>query len=63
LRLRRRTDVDVIVHASLKNRLVELAIHLVGVGIGGGIGHFDDRDSAISAVIDELLGGFAGCRL
>ena len=56
-------DVDVVVHARLEDGLVELAVHFVGVGIGRGIAHLDHGDAAVGAVVDELLGGFAGCGL
>src|SRR5215831_811132 len=50
--------VDVIVHASLEDRVIELAIHLVGVRIRGRVEHLNNCYSAIRAVVDELLGGF-----
>jgi len=43
--------------------VVELAVHLVGVGIGRGIEHLDDRDPAVVAIVDQLLGVSAGRRL
>jgi hypothetical protein len=52
-------DVNVIFHTRAKNRLVELAIHLVGISIGRRIAHLNDRYAAVFAVVDQLLGGFA----
>ena len=53
-------DVDVVVHARLEDGLVELAVHLVGVGVGRRIVHLDHGDTVFDAVVDEGLGGFCG---
>ena len=45
-RSRQHDHVRVIVHTRFKNRLIELAVHLIGVGVGRRIGHFDHRHAA-----------------
>src|SRR4029077_17951685 len=55
--------VSVVVHASLEDRVVELAIHLIGVGVCGRIAHLDHGNSAIGTIVDQLLRGFSSCRL
>ena len=52
--------IDVVIHAGFEDGFVELAVHLVGIGVGGRIVHFDDSNAAIGAVVDELFGGFGG---
>ena len=62
-------DVDVVVEAGLQDRLVELAVHRVGVGVGGRIVDLDDRDAVGGAVVDDgvvelrarPVAGLGGC--
>src|SRR5262249_34936462 len=49
-------DVDVVVHARLQDALVDLPVHLVGVGIGGGVGWFGYGNSVFNAIIVHGLG-------
>ncbi len=56
-------DVDVVLHARAENGGIELLIHLVGVGVRGGIAHFDDRYSTIGSIVHQLLCAFTGSRL
>ena len=41
-RARQHDHVDVVVHARRQDRIVQLPVHLVGVGVGGRIEHLDD---------------------
>ena len=50
---RQHDDVDVVVEARLEDGLVELAHHLVGVGVRGRIGQLDHRHAFLDAVVDE----------
>jgi hypothetical protein len=53
--------VHVLVEARLENGVVEVAHHLVRVGVRGRIGQLDPADAVLDAVVDELrLGGFHG---
>ena len=56
-------DVRLIVHARFQDGIIHLAIHLIGIGIGGGIAHLQDRYAAIGAVVDQLFRTFRSCRL
>ncbi len=55
--------VHVVVHARFENRLVQLPVHLVGVGIRRRIGQLDDGHAAIDAVVDQLFRSLAAGRL
>ena len=45
-------DVDLVIHASLQDALIQLAIHFVRVGIGRRIIQFEDRHTLFHSVID-----------
>jgi hypothetical protein len=55
--------VNVILHAGTQDCVIELPVHLVGVGVGGRIAHLDNCHTAFGAVIHKLLCSFASCRL
>src|SRR6058998_109231 len=44
-----------VVEAGLQDRLVELAHHVVGVGVRGRVVELDDRDTALDQAVDERL--------
>src|SRR5438093_6339066 len=51
--------VDALLEARLEDGVVEIAHHLVGVGVGRWIRELESGDTVLDAVIDELgLGGF-----
>src|SRR5262245_10051978 len=52
--------VDVVVHARLKDGVIELPVHLIGVSICRWIVHLNDRDAGIVTVIDQSLLRFSG---
>ena len=62
-------DVHVVVEAGLEDRLVELAVHRVGVGVGRRIVDLDDGDAVGGAVVDDRaielrarpVAGLGGC--
>ena len=47
-------DVDGLVHPRLEDRLVEIAHHLVGVGVGRRIVQRQDRDAVTRLVVHQL---------
>ena len=52
-------DVHVLVEPRLENGVVQVAHHLVGVGVGRRIGQLEPRHAVLDAVVDELgLGRF-----
>ena len=55
--------VHIVIHARPEDGLVELAVHFVGVGVRRRIVHLDHGHAGVGAIVDELLGGFAGGRL
>ena len=55
--------VHIVVHARLEDGLIELPVHLVGVGIGRRIAQFDHRHTGVHPVVDQLFRSFAACRL
>jgi hypothetical protein len=53
--------VHVLVEARLQDGVVEVAHHLVGVGVRRRIGELDPGHGVLDAIVDELgLGGFHG---
>src|SRR6266566_2471312 len=56
-------DIDIIVHASFEDGVIELAVHFIGIGIRWRIVHFDYPDAFIGTVIDELFRSLASCGL
>ncbi len=46
--------VDGFVHARVEDAGIQLAVHLVRVGIRRGIIQFEDRHAAFNAIIDEV---------
>src|SRR5881296_2321041 len=48
-------DVDVVVEARLQDRLVQLAHHLVGVGVRGRIVQLEDPEPGFDAIADQRL--------
>src|SRR5947209_18670030 len=49
-------DVDVVVHASAEDALIQLAVHFVGISVRGGIVQLEDRDPFFDSVIDQISG-------
>src|SRR5947209_10448155 len=49
-------DVDVVVHASAEDALIQLAVHFVGIGVRGGIVQLEDRDTFFDSVVDQISG-------
>ena len=45
--------VSVVLHPGLENRVVELAIHFVGIRVRRRIVHLDHSDAAIEAIVDQ----------
>ena len=45
--------VSVVLHPGLENRVIELAIHLVGIRVRRRIVHLDHRDSAIEPIVHQ----------
>ena len=52
--------VDVVIHAGFEDGIVKLTVHLVGVGVSRRVVHLNHSNARISAVVNELFGGFSG---
>ena len=55
--------VRIVVHAGFEDCVIELAVHLIGVGIGRRIVQFDHGHAAIDTVVEQWSGGLLGHRL
>ena len=55
-RSREQDHVDIVIHASRQDGVVQLPVHLVSIGIGGRVRHLNDADAAVLAVVDQLFG-------
>jgi hypothetical protein len=51
-RAREHNHIHAVVHAGLQDGVIELPVHLVGIGIGGWIAHLDHCDACVGAVFD-----------
>ena len=47
-------DVNIFVHARLKNGVVQLPVHRVAVGVGGRIVQLENGNSRVNSVVDQL---------
>ena len=54
-------DVDVVVHTRIEDARIELLVHLVGVGVGGGIVQLEDRHPFFHPIVDQTSSHDVSC--